>query len=207
MLALVDRASRLLVDVIGRTPVPPPTGEQAGRDVAGLQHRAVWFMAIIATRAVRACMAVITVGYEDQGIGYTRLLTELVAASEKVVTDHSGEYAQQWLDGKTKTGAKLAGQEFYEIVSGPAHADVKAVLDWLAITGEDDDHKVVLGPERRAEQANSTLVYMAGAVREVAVQLAHLGGVNLNRVQLDELDRELAAGRDRWMAAEDDPSS
>ncbi len=164
-------------------------------------------MAIIATRAVRACMAVITVGYEDQGIGYTRLLTELVAASEKVVTDHSGQYAQQWLDGKTKTGAKLAGQELYEIVSGPAHADVKAVLDWLAVTGKDDDHKVILGPERRAEQANPTLVYAAGAARDVAVQLAHLRGVNLNRAQLDKLDRELAAGRDRWMVAEDDPSS
>jgi hypothetical protein len=207
MLALADRASRLLVEVIGLTPVPAPAGEQAGRDVAGLQHQAVWFMAIIATRAVRACMAVITVGYEDQGIGYTRLLTELVAASEKVVTDRSGQYAQQWLGGKTKTGARLTGQEFYEIVSGPAHADVKAVSDWLAITGEDDDHKVVLGPERRAEQANPTLVYAAGAARDVAVQLAHIRGVNLNRAQLDQLDRELAAGRDRWMAADKDPSS
>ena len=49
MLTLADTASRLLVDVIGRTPVPPQSGEQAARDVARLQHQALWFMAIVAT--------------------------------------------------------------------------------------------------------------------------------------------------------------
>jgi hypothetical protein len=203
MLTLADTASRLLVDVIGRTPVPPQSGEQAARDVARLQHQAVWFMAIVATRALGACMAVVTVGYEDQGIGYTRLLTELAAAAEKVVNDHSGEYTQRWLAGKTTTGAKLTGQEFYELVSGPAHADVKAVLDWIAITGDHDDHKVVVGPERLAERANATLVFVAGAARDIAVQLARLRGVNLD---LGQLDRDLRAGQDRWMAPAEDPS-
>jgi hypothetical protein len=35
-------------------------------------------MAIIATRSVRACMAVISVGYEEQAVGYTRLIAELL---------------------------------------------------------------------------------------------------------------------------------
>jgi hypothetical protein len=51
MLGVADLASRLLVEVIGRTPVPP--GRQAARrDVAALQHKAIWFMAIIAVRAL-----------------------------------------------------------------------------------------------------------------------------------------------------------
>ena len=148
-------------------------------------------------------MAVVTVGYEDQGIGYTRLLTELVAAAEKVVNDHSGEYAQRWLEGKTTTGAKLTGQEFYELVSGPAHADVKAVLDWIAISGDHHDHKVVIGPERLAERANATLVFVGGAARDIAVQLAHLRGLDLD---LGQLDRDLTAGQDRWMAPAEEAS-
>ena len=65
MLAVADQASRLLFEVIGRTPVPPSHTE-CGRDISGLQHKAIWFMAIIATRSLRACMAVMTVGYEDR---------------------------------------------------------------------------------------------------------------------------------------------
>jgi hypothetical protein len=90
-------------------------------------------MAIIATPAVRACMTVISMGYEDQAVGYTRLITELVAASQKVVGDHSGEYASQWLKGRTATGSKLADQEFYKRVSGPLHASVDGILDWLNV--------------------------------------------------------------------------
>lgn len=105
MIAVADLASRLAFEVIGRTPVPPSRTEE-GRDVSNLQHRAIWFMAIIATRAVRACMAVISVGYEEQAVGYTRLVAELVTASQKVVDDHSGEYASQWLKGRTATGVQ-----------------------------------------------------------------------------------------------------
>jgi hypothetical protein len=195
MLELADRSSRLLVEVVGLTPVPPST-EKAGRDVAALHHQAVWFMAIIATRAVRACIAVMRVGYQEQAAGYARLLSELLGAAEKVVDDQSGEYAQQWLEGKTKTGANLAGQQLYGLLSGPAHASVKGILDWLTIPREGGNHDVVIGPERRAEAANATLVYVAGIARDIAARLAALRGV---RLDLAQLDHDLTVGQDQWL--------
>jgi hypothetical protein len=203
MLAVADLASRLLSDVIGRTPLPPSsTGE--GRDVAGLQHRAIWFMAIIATRSLRACMAVIRVGYEEQAVDYTRLAAELVSASQKVVDDHSGEYASQWLHGRTATGSKLAGQEFYKQVSGPLHANVDGILDWLVIPVGDGNHNVVIGPERRPEGANATLVFMAGTARDIAVRLAGHRGLGIN---VSQLDMEIHAGQARFLVAEEGDSS
>ena len=195
MLAVADLASRLVFEVIGRTPVPP-SGAADGRDASNLQHRAIWFMAIIATRCVRTCMAVISVGYEEQVVGYTRLIAELVTASQKVVDDHSGEYASQWLKGRAATGSKLVDQEFYKRVSGPVHASVRGIMDWLAIPVGDGNHNVVVGPERRPEGANATLVFMAGAARDIAVQLAGHRGVGINVSQLDKEIRALIAHYD-----------
>jgi hypothetical protein len=203
MLAVADLASRLAVEVIGRTPVPPSSID-TGRDVSTLQHRAIWFMAIIATRGIRACMAVISVGYEEQAVGYTRLITELVTASQKVVADHSGEYASQWLKGRTATGSKLADQEFYKRVSGPLHASVDGILDWLAISVDHGDHHVVVGPERRPEGANATLVFMAGAARDIAVQLASHRGLAIN---VSQLDREIHAGQAKYFVGHEGESS
>jgi hypothetical protein len=202
MLAVADLASRLAFEVIGRTPVPPSRTEE-GRDVSNLQHRAIWFMAIIATRAVRASMTVISVGYEEQAVGYTRLVAELVTASQKVVDDHSGEYASQWLKGRTATGSKLADQEFYKRVSGPLHASVDGILDWIAIPVGDGNHDVVVGPERRPEGANATLVFMAGAARDIAVQLAGHRSLAIN---LSQLDKEIHAGHARYFVAEEGDS-
>jgi hypothetical protein len=198
MLVVADLASQLVVEVIGRTPVPPSSDEDS-RDVANLQHKAIWFMAIVATRCVRACMAVMSVGYEEQAVGYTRLIAELVAASTKVVDDHSGEYASQWLRGRTATGSKLAGQEFYKRVSGPLHASVDGIFDWLAIPAGDRNHDVVVGPERRPEGANATLVFMAGAARDIAVQLADHRGLGIN---VSQLDNEIRAGQAKYFVAE-----
>lgn len=55
----------------------------------------------------RACMAVISVGYEEQAVGYTRLVAELVTAPHNLVDDHSGEHASQWLKGTPKPDPSL----------------------------------------------------------------------------------------------------
>jgi hypothetical protein len=77
------------------------------------------------------------------------------------------------------------------------------VLEWIAIPGDDDDHKVVIGPERLAERANATLVFLAGAARDIAVQLARLRDVNLD---LGQMDRDIRAGQDSWMTPAEDAS-
>jgi len=126
-------------------------------------------MAVIAFRAARAAIWVTSAGYEDQAIGYMRLIDELHNRAQKVRADPSGRYAREWIAGKSLgKGAKLAGQEMWEMLSGPVHANAKAVFDWLAIEQEDGSTKVVLGPERRPEVSNSNLTYIAGELRDMA---------------------------------------
>src|SRR5205823_6554719 len=99
-----------------------------------------------------AAMAVLSSGYEDQAIGYQRLVDELQNRARKVWEDKSGNYAREWLDGKTLgKGAKLAGQDFWEFLSAPVHGNVRAVLDWLAVSEDDGATHVVVGPERRPQ--------------------------------------------------------
>jgi hypothetical protein len=68
------------------------------------------------------------------------------------------------------------------LLSGPVHANVRAVLDWLAISQDDASTKVVLGPERRPDVANATLVYIAGELRDIAAMLSGAAGLPLDRL-------------------------
>lgn len=137
-------------------------------------------MAVIAFRAARAAIWVSRVGYEDQAVAYVRLIDELHNRAQRVRADASGNYAPKWLAGRLGKGAKLAGQEFWEMLSGPVHATARAVLDWLAISQDDGSTKVVLGPERRPEVANGTLVYIAGELRDIAAMLSAAAGMPLD---------------------------
>jgi len=59
---------------------------------------------------------------------YTRLIDELQHRARKVLDDKSGGYSQRWLEGKqSDKGAKLTGQDFWELLSGPVHANVRAI--------------------------------------------------------------------------------
>jgi hypothetical protein len=186
ILALADDVSRLLADVIQRVNVPPREGEP---DAVDARRHALWFMAIIAFRAMRAAMQSLSIGYEDQAVGFQRLIDELHNRAQKVWQDTSGDYARHWLSGRGQAkGAKLAGQDFWEFMSGPVHANARAVLDWIAISQDDGSTKIVIGPERRPEVANAALAYMAGEGRDLAGMLALEAGLVLD---LGELDRRV----------------
>ena len=159
---------------------------------------ALWFMAIISFRAI-AAMHVLSVGYEEQAIGFARLVDELFKRAQKVREDESGEYARQWLKGRGPgTPTKLVGQEFYELLSGPVHAAARGVRDWIAVSREDGSTGVVVGPERRPESANATLSYMAGEGRDIAAMLAAEAGFEI--VDLRDLDRQIHELQDRYLA-------
>ena len=99
-----------------------------------------------------------------------------------------------WLNGKNPgKGAKLAGRDFWEFMSGPVHANARAVLDWLAVTQSDDSAKVVIGPERRPDMTNAALAYMAGEARDIANLLAMHSDV---RLDLMDLDAKIRAAHD-----------
>lgn len=197
MLAVADLASRFVYEVVASTAVPT-SSTKGRRDVSGLQHRAIWFMAVIAARSVRACMAEISIGYEEQAVGYTRLVTEVLTASQNVVTTTPGNTPAGGLWARTATGSKLVDQQFYRLVSGPLHASISGIVDWLAIPADDGNHNVVVGPDRRSEGANATLVFLAGAARHIAVQLAAHRGLTIDVSQLDE---EINAGQAKYLVA------
>jgi hypothetical protein len=58
--------------------------------------KALWFMAILCFRALRAASWVVRVGYEDQALANVRVVDELFNRARRVGEDHSGEYARQW---------------------------------------------------------------------------------------------------------------
>ncbi len=169
-LALADEASRVLCDLIQEVKIPP-----AEEEVTPTQARrhAIWFLGIVAFRGIRAAMATFSAGYEEQALGYLRLIEETHTRAQAIRKDQSGEVARKWLAGiNVGKGSKLVGQEYWEWLSGPHHANARAVLDWLAISQPDGSTRVRIGPERRPDMTNPTLTIMAGECRDVANLLA-----------------------------------
>jgi hypothetical protein len=183
VLDLADEVTRLLAEIIQRVRIDPRSADRdAGRD----RLHALWFIAISALRASRAAIHVLSVGYEDQSVGYQRLIDELHNRAQKVTADRSGDYARQWLAGRTLgKGAKLAGQAFWDFLSRPSHADTRAILDWIAIPQADDSVKIVIGPERRAGLANGVLTYIASEGRDIAGMLATEARLKIDLETLD----------------------
>lgn len=198
-LALADHATAALAGVLASVPVPP-----SDSGAAASQHNALWMMCIAGLRAARAAMAVIGRGYEDQAIGHARLIDELHNRAQKVREDSSGEYARQWLQGKPPgSGAKLAGQDFWELISGPVHADPRGILDWLAVSQDDGTTSVVVGPERRPDVTNATLTYIASEIRDLACMLLKQVGRPLDG--FTDLTKDLEEAFDKHLPGRSTP--
>ena len=188
VLTLIDDAGALATSILARIRIPP---REDDADADEARVHALWFMTIVAFRATRAAVGVISLGYEDQAIGYARLVDELHGRAEKISEDASGDLARQWLSGRwNPKGAKLAGQDFWEMLSGPVHANVRAVLDWIAISQDDGSANVVVGPERRPEMANATLVYLSGELRDLAAMLAKAARIPVDLSKIDGAIKE-----------------
>jgi hypothetical protein len=188
-LLLADKVSHAVADLVQATPVDARPRERAPGE---FQHQALWLMAVIGLRALRAAMNVIAVGYEDQAAGYQRLIDELWNRAQKVRFDKSGNYAQQWCEGKPPgKAAKLTEQGLWEFWSRTQHADPAAVLNWVAITQEDGSATVLLGPERRPELVRGALTVMLSEVRDLGAMLA--AQVSTAVPDLDSLTDEIVA--------------
>lgn len=188
-LEVARKAGDRLASIIDGTPVPPAAGDQSARE---RQHHAIWLMAIQAFRALRVAMNTIAIGYDDQAVGKVRLIFEVHARAEKTLNDQTGEYAREWLAGRSGgSGARLVGQQFWETLSGPPHATVRGTLDWTAISNEDGTTEVVLGPERRIQLSNSTLTSLAANIRDIAHMLEVVTGLSAGG--LEQLDAEIDA--------------
>ena len=198
MLELADDVSYLLCEIVQHITIQPRNDEAEPTE---LRLQALWFMAIVALRALRAAMNALAVGYEDQAIGHQRLIDELHNRAQRVRDDESGEYARRWLAGRNSDkGAKLAGQDFWDFLSGPVHANARAVLDWIAISQDDGSTKIVIGPGRRPGVANAGLTYMAGEARDLASMLAQEAGKVLD---LHDVDRRIGEAQALYIPDDD----
>ncbi len=201
-LELAEDVTQLMAEQIEETTIDASEGNC---DATALRTHALWFMAIIAFRALRAAIVALSSGYEDQAVGYQRLNDELHNRAQKVRADRSGEYARRWLEGHgLGKGAKLAGQDFWELLSGPVHANARAVLDWLAISQKDGSTEVVVGPERRPEIANAALTFMASEGRDICSMLANESGKPRD---LASLDARLREAHEIWIPDDGDGSA
>jgi hypothetical protein len=192
-LALADKTTRLLCDLIQRTPVD---ATKMNPTASELQHHALWLMAISGHRTLRAAMHVLSVGYEDQAAGYQRVIDELWSRAQKVRSDASGSYASRWVEGKPPgKAAKLTEQDVWEFWSKTQHADPDAVRNWVAVPQEDGSVKIILGPERRPDITRGTLTLMIVQVRDLAGMLAAQTGAAVPG--LDALTAEIDEARQR----------
>ncbi|MGH2864396.1 MAG: hypothetical protein ACRDJX_04010 [Solirubrobacteraceae bacterium] len=199
-LELADQASRLLAELIQEVRVDA-SGEDRNPDE--LRRHALWLIAIITFRALRAAIHVFSIGYEDQAIGYQRLIDEAHNRAIKIADDTSGELAREWLAGRNHgKGAKLAGQDAWEFLSGPVHANVAAVHDWLAVSQPDGSARVTIGPERRPEMTDPGLTFMAGEARDIAYKLATSAEIVLD---LKALDASIRAAQAKHIADNPQP--
>jgi hypothetical protein len=199
VLALADDVGQLMTGVIASVSVPPIEGaeEEQETDPERARLLALYFMTIFGLRAMRAAIAVLSVGYTEQAIGLNRLVDELRGRAQKVYEDNSGDLARQWLAGRwNPKGAKLAGRDLWDTMSAPAHAGVKGVLDWIAISREDGTTDLVVGPEQRPHVANGALAYMSGSGRDLAMMLANVSGFP---VDLAALDARINEAHDRYV--------
>jgi hypothetical protein len=197
-IVLANDVGDLMTEVIKSVSLPPIVDAQdESTDPERTRLIALYFMTIFGFRAIRAAIAVMSVGYTEQAVSHNRLLDELHNRAQKISEDKSGDLARQWLDGRwNPKGAKLAGRDLWDMMSAPAHAGVRGILDWIAVSQEDGTTGMVVGPEQRPEVANAMLAYMMGEGRDLAVMLAKANGKTLS---LTALDARLAEAHDRFL--------
>ncbi len=194
-LVLADDVSQLLVHVIEQVRIDPNERDRLAEEP---RRNALWFMAIVTVRAMRSAMQVLATGYEEQSVGFQKLIDELHERAQQIRADESGEAARRWLSGKAiDRASRLPGQALWESLTRPVQSDTTAVLDWLAISKGGTETRVVIGPERRPEVANAAITHMASEGRDIATLLSLEVGLELP--DLGDLDARIHDAYDTYI--------
>lgn len=180
---LADKARRLLADMghhLGGE-IPSLTGIPVEKvDRAVLRQAAVVSAAGITVRSVGSGMALIACGYFPESGGAARRGLEAVLNARAVLDDPSGEYAIDFLKGRSRSLKKLAGKygnaEDIAIMSRLAHADVRglALLNIGPAVGEEEirETEFTVEPLRDDERASRALYMLAYDAVTACVALA-----------------------------------
>src|SRR3954464_11476345 len=137
--------------------------------------KALMYLGVITLRTVRAAMAVLSVGYEAEIMGYVRTLAEARGRALKVTADRSGSYARQWLNrpGPGPPAGPVVDvlpKGLWDDLSHASHADPRAIENLGAIFRGDGVLNVA--PERDVDRSNSSVAMLAGHAHAMAEIIA-----------------------------------
>lgn len=202
-----DAATEALLWVLERAGFEPPEDDDAP-PASYWRAKALLYLGVLAVRATRAGMAVLSAGYEHESMTHKRTLTEVHSRVRLVAADESGEYARQWLQGRAGKPAKAVGRfspdRLWELLSHASHADHRGVENFLAISQPDGSTTLLTNPERRLNVSNATLGAFAGETRDAANVIA--AEHDLEIPYLAELDELIEPNFVRADPAQDDQS-
>jgi hypothetical protein len=142
-------------------------------------------------------MTTVRAGYGPESLPTMRKLAELRGRAQRVQSDHSGQYAREWLDGRTQKPQRALvdpPEGMWEGLSQITHADARGVEAFLVNPSLTDKEQISLFvlPERDSEKANGTLAIAGASARDVAETLSLEHGLTLPG--LAALDADLEAG-------------
>jgi hypothetical protein len=140
-------------------------------------------IAIRTLRAMRASLAVLSVGYETEAAVYDRLLIELRGRMAQVANDPTGEMARRWLAGEAPTRiSRLWSDEtmksLYASLSTAVHADSRTFGHLL----EPSLDTIFIGPKRTA-LTRASLIAQCVVAYEIIVTLSKETDVKIEGIQ------------------------
>jgi len=199
---LLDDARCHLADLTRHLPDRSPgltEQDLDNRNVPSLKQTAVTGAAIMVVRSIGAAMSGIACGYSLESMSAVRRVVEATLNTEAIVDDDSGEYALNFLKGRSRGLSSLAkkfgtGQDV-EFLSRFSHADVRGVASSaLRVVSEGNRLNaatVSLQPSRNEEQVSRTLLMLAfEAVRTAqALSIVFAVAVEFPRSVTDGLRR------------------
>jgi hypothetical protein len=184
-LAVADMATRVLALALQHAGFPAAPSDPP--PPAYWRAKALLYIGTLALRTTRAAIAVVALGYGPEAMAYKRIVLELHTRALRVVNDHSGQYARQWLEGRAGKPSKAvsghAPSDLWANLSFSSHADYRQVEQFLAVSRDDGSTHIVGGPERIPERDNATLAMFAGEARDIANLIAHEHGARLEGIE------------------------
>lgn len=198
-----ERTATYIAALIQRTgPGPIRTDPDTELTVQQLRLGAMTGIAIRTLRAMRAALAVLSIGYEVEGGVYDRLLIELRGRLAQVTEDSSGEAARQWLEGQAPTRinrlwANSTMRDLYAGLSRAVHADSRAFGPLV----EPDLNTLFFGP-RRTQMTRASLIAQSVVGYDVIAKLSQetgivIDGVSELFVEIGEAALELGVDMDK----------
>lgn len=183
---MCERAATYVMALIQRTG-PGPIRSDPSDELTPEQLRlgAMLGIAIRTVRAMRAALAVLSVGYEVEGGVYDRLLIELRGRMAQVADDTTGETARRWLRGEAPTRISRIWpnstlKNLYANLSSAVHADSRAFGPLV----EPSVDTLVVGP-RRTWLTRASLIAQSVVAYDVIATLSRETGITIDGV--DEL--------------------